>query len=227
MSFLRRLKIDGSDLKSVSAIMLILVNLFPVFGVVFLGWQVFSIMFLFWTENVIIGVINVIKMILASPDDKFGWASKIFMIPFFCVHYGGFTLVHGIFIFVLFGGFFDKFETIESTPDALRVMFTGDLGWAILALAASHFVSLVTNYIGKGEYKKSSLGLLMGQPYGRVVILHLTIIFGGFLITVFGSPVAGIVLLIILKTFIDLKAHLSQHSDINASRPQNAVNIGF
>jgi hypothetical protein len=223
MSFINLLKIDASELKKVSAILLIMVNLFPIFGVLFLGWQVFSVLFLFWTENVVIGVTNVIKMILAAPDDKFGWASKIFMIPFFCFHYGMFTLVHGIFIFLVFGGFFDKFESIENISDALRVLFTGDLGWAILALAASHVVSLIINYIGKGEYKTASLGFLMGQPYGRVVILHLTIIFGAFLITIFNSPVAGIILLIILKTFIDLKAHLSQHIDADTRRSQRVL----
>lgn len=227
MSFLRRLTIDGSELKRVSVVMLILMNLFPIFGVLFLSWQVFSVLFLFWTENVIIGVINVIKMILASPDDKFGWASKIFMIPFFCLHYGIFTLVHGIFILVLFGGFFDKFEAVTDFPDALRVMFTSDLAWAVLALAASHVVSLITNYIVKGEYKKSSLGLLMGQPYGRVVILHVTIIFGGFLVGIFGSPAAGMILLILLKMFIDLKAHLNQHRSVDISEPHKVVTARF
>jgi len=224
MPFPRRLTIDTADLKRVSVIALILVNLFPVFGVVFLGWQVFTVLFLFWTENVIIGVTNVIKMILAAPDEKFGHASKIVMIPFFCVHYGMFTLVHGIFIFVLFGGFFDKFADITNFPDALRVIFTPDLGWAVLALAASHVVSLITNYIGKGEYKRSSLGLLMGQPYGRVIVLHLAIIFGGFLLSIFGSPVAGMVLLILLKTFIDLVAHLGQHSSSDLSK---VATVGF
>lgn len=227
MSFFRRLTIDIVDLKKVSVIILILMNLYPIFGVLFMGWQVFAVLFLFWTENVIIGVLNVIKMILASPDDKFGWASKIFMIPFFCCHYGMFTLVHGIFIFVLFGGYFDKFDAITNFSDALRVLFTSDLAWAVLALAASHIVSLITNYIGKGEYKTSSLGLLMGQPYGRVVIMHLTIIFGGFLLSIFGSPAAGMVLLILLKTFIDLKAHVSQHSFIDISKSNKVITARF
>ncbi len=227
MPFPRRLTIDTADFKRVSVITLLLVNLFPVFGVIFLGWQVFTVLFLFWTENVIIGVTNVIKMILAAPDDKFGHASKIAMIPFFCVHYGMFTFVHGIFIFVLFGGYFDRFADVTDFPGALRVIFTADLGWAVLALAASHFVSLITNYIGKGEYKRTSLGLLMGQPYGRVVVLHLAIIFGGFLLTIFGSPVAGMVLLIVLKTGIDLAAHLGQHSSGEVSGSHKVVSIGF
>ncbi len=226
MSFLRRLTINVADLKRVSVITLILVNLFPIFGVLFMGWQVFSILFLFWTENVIIGVVNVIKMALAAPDDKFGQGSKIFMIPFFCVHYGMFTLVHGIFIFVLFGGFLDKFEDLTDFPDALGALFTADLGWAALALAASHIISLATNYIGKGEYKRASLGMLMGQPYGRVVVLHLTIIIGGFLLSIFGSPVAGMVLLILLKTFIDLMAHLLQHRPVDISGPYTSNTAG-
>ena len=41
--------------KPSSIIALIAVNLFPVFGVLFMGWDVFPIMILFWSENVIIG----------------------------------------------------------------------------------------------------------------------------------------------------------------------------
>jgi hypothetical protein len=226
MRFLRRFSFDIADLKRVSVITLILVNLFPILGVLFLGWEVFSVLFLFWTENVIIGATNVIKMILAAPDDKFGQASKIFMIPFFCVHYGMFTFVHGIIIIVLFGGSYSKFADVTDFPDALRIIVTQDLGWAVLALAASHVVSLITNYIGKREYKESSLGLLMGQPYGRVMILHLAIIIGGLLLGVFGSPMAGTVLLILVKTFIDLMAHLSQHRIGNVSNPDKVVTVG-
>jgi len=35
---------------------------------VFLGWDTFSIVALYWTENVIIGAINVLKMITCNPD---------------------------------------------------------------------------------------------------------------------------------------------------------------
>jgi hypothetical protein len=103
VSLLAQLRIGSADLKKVSVIALILANLPPIMGVLFLGWQVFPILFLFWMENVIIGASNVLKMIICSPGDERQSAAKVFMIPFFCVHYGIFTAVHGIFVIFMFG----------------------------------------------------------------------------------------------------------------------------
>lgn len=225
MSFLGRLQIAGTDFKKISVIVLILVNLVPIFGIIVMGWQVFPILFLFWIENLIIGAYNVLKMILALPDNKLQWAAKAFMIPFFCVHYGLFTLVHGVFIFVLFGGFFTDGDPFPDPTKVFAILVNLQLGWAVLALVISHTVSLVVNYIGKGEYKKTNLGLLMQQPYGRVVILHITIIFGGFLVMLLGSPVAGLILLVCIKTFIDIKTHLRQHRFPGAVKASPAVTV--
>ncbi|MDH3417747.1 MAG: DUF6498-containing protein, partial [Gammaproteobacteria bacterium] len=50
-----------------SAIVLIVANLVPLFGVLFLGWRVFDVIILYWAENVVIGVINVLRMIVCIP----------------------------------------------------------------------------------------------------------------------------------------------------------------
>src|SRR5690348_15210944 len=44
------------DWRQPSVIALVLANLVPVFGVLALHWEVFPLMFLFWSENVIVGV---------------------------------------------------------------------------------------------------------------------------------------------------------------------------
>jgi len=51
----------------------------------------------------------------------------------------------------------------------------------------------------------------MGKPCGRVVVLHLTILFGGFGVQAPGSPVWALVLRVGLKTGIDLATHLREH----------------
>ena len=38
--------------------------------------------------------------------------------------------------------------------------------------------------------------------------MHLTILFGGFLVMFTGSSVIGLILLIVLKTFVDVKSHM-------------------
>jgi hypothetical protein len=189
-----------------------------------MGWQVFPVIFLYWIENVIIGISNVLKMLLSSPGSPGQWVAKFFMIPFFCVHYGMFTLVHGIFILVFFGGYMKSGSPMPGISDLLNLIGSLQIGGAVLALMLSHTVSFITNYIGNGEYKQASLSDLMAQPYGRVIILHLTIMIGGFLMMALGSPVVGLVFLIVLKTFIDIKTHLKQHT-ITVPKKADAVVI--
>ncbi len=47
-----------------------------------------------------------IKMLTANPESPVSWAGKFFLIPFFCVHYGMFTFIHGVFVIGQFGGGF-------------------------------------------------------------------------------------------------------------------------
>ena len=204
---------SASDWQRPSVIALILANLVPVFGVLFFHWEVFPLMFLFWSENVIVGIFNALKMLLAAPENPLGWAAKLFMIPFFCVHYGIFTLVHGVFVVVLFGGGMNHggspLDALDTFRGAAREYH---LGWAILGLAVSHGISFVTNYLGKGEYKRASLPVLMQQPYGRIVVLHVAILGGGFLMLALHSPVVGLLLLVGLKTALDLRGHFKERA---------------
>src|SRR5262245_8003810 len=117
-----------------SAWALVAANCLPLLGVLFLGWVAFAIVVLYWSENVVIGAINVLKMITCDPYDSLlvlgnvdpsdklnsermqrsrgdsvkvlrlaNHGSKLFFVPFFIVHYGIFCMVHGVFIFVIFG----------------------------------------------------------------------------------------------------------------------------
>ncbi|MGA9779521.1 MAG: DUF6498-containing protein [Verrucomicrobiia bacterium] len=50
---------SAADWLRSAVIALVLANLVPVAGVFLFGWEIFPLMFLFWSENVIIGVFNV------------------------------------------------------------------------------------------------------------------------------------------------------------------------
>lgn len=181
---------------------LVLANLWPPVGVVFFQWTVFSVVFLFWLENVIVGLFNLARMWMAQGGSA-NPGGKLAMIPFFAVHYGIFTLVHGIFVLALFGG-----GGVGSVAQALRETHVGA---AALALAGSHGVSFVFNFMGSGEFRTATLDTLMAQPYGRVVVLHLVIIFGGFVIISLGAPMIPLALLVILKIGLDVAAHVREH----------------
>lgn len=209
----------GADWYRPSVIALVLANLVPVFGVICLHWEVFPLMFLFWSENVIVGAFNVLKMLCAAPEDPLSWAGKLFIIPFFCVHYGMFTFVHGIFVVALFGGGLQHGAGFPTPETFWRILKENHLGWAVLGLAASRAISFATNYLGNGEYRRASLQQLMQQPYGRIMVLHIAILGGGFLMMALHSPTAGLLLLVALKIALDLRGHLAERkkfSEVNA-----------
>lgn len=186
-------------------------NLGPVYGVLFLGWKVLPIILLFWLENVVIGVLNVFRLLLADPTNRLKWLAKLFFIPFFCVHYGMFTFIHGVFVIGFFGGMFRQGAPFPNENIVLQIIRENQLGWAIIGLALSHVLSFIVNYVGQGEYRQASLTKLMQQPYGRVVVLHITIIGSGFLLMLLRSPLVGLLLLVVLKIGLDVRAHLREH----------------
>ncbi len=199
---------------------LVAVNLGILLAVLYFGWSVFDVMFLFWAENVIIGIINIFKMIFAFPlidDDKtqlawnerlaamaVSWSIRLILIPFFIFHYGGFCLGHGIFMLAFFKEF-GEFD--QSLFTVIPALFTGGLAFPLILLAASHLYSFVFNYLGGGEYRQATPMSLMVQPYGRIIALHIAILLGGFLTMALGDQTWMLVILILLKTLVDLAMH--------------------
>jgi hypothetical protein len=198
--------------KPVSAGVLLAANLIPVAGVLLGGWSVFALIVLFWMENVIVGVFFVLRMLLADPRDPVLWAGKLFMVPFFCFHYGMFTAIHGSFVFGLFGG--KDYDTIglDVVQPALRAVADVGLWLPLAALLASHGFSFLWNYLWRGEFRRAQLMRLMVKPYGRVVVLHVGIILGGIATLALGSPLWALLVLLAMKIGLDLKAHLKEHS---------------
>ena len=201
----------GADTRFSSVISLILVNLIPVYGVLFAGWDIFLIMFVFWAENVVIGFYNILRMLACKPEEGLVWAMKLFMIPFFILHYGVFTSAHGIFVVALFGKSLIEHSNGPSPAFFFSIIRNFHLSWVIAALFASHGYSFVTNFIMRDEYKKTSPGDLMMRPYSRVFLLHITLIVGGIIMMALHSAIYGLLLFILLKIAMDLAAHVKEH----------------
>ena len=205
-----------------SLVFLVLANLLPVAGVIWWEWSVLSVMLLFWLENIIVGVLNIPRILFASGDGDArarGFVGRFLISIFFSVHYGMFTFGHGVFVFSLFG------VGIETDPTPQLVIWMIDkhqLLWPVLALFASHFISLIMNYFVAGEYKTARVNAMMRQPYSRIIVLHLGIIFGGFILQTLQQPFMGLIILIALKIIFDVRAHRKEHRALSATIPADA-----
>ena len=196
--------------KPVSAWFLIAANLLPLYGVLFWNWEVFPLLALFWMENAIIGLLNAARMLAIAPGDPAAWVAKLFLVPFFCFHYGMFTAIHGVFVFSMFGKY--GIDGLDVLGPAARATADWNLWLPLGALAASHVFSFFWNFVHRGEYLRAGLQEQMLRPYGRVVVLHLAILLGGMAAMALGSPVWALLVLLAVKIAVDLKAHLKEHA---------------
>jgi len=200
-------------LASPSSILLILANLIPVAGTVFLGWRLSDVMVLYWAESAVVGFYNLLKIAVIGR-----WLALLAG-PFFLGHFGGFMAVHFLFIYGIFvEGFGKGGSTSGGDLAEVAALFVG-LWPALLALFVSHGYSFFTNFIGRGEYRGRTVKDQMGEPYRRIVFMHLVLVFGGGLSLVLGSPTPVILLVIVLKVWFDLRAHLKQRE----SKPKDMV----
>jgi hypothetical protein len=188
---------------SPTALALIIANLLPLAGAVFFGWNLGEVMVLYWAESGIIGFYNICKIAVISR-----WGALIFGL-FFLAHYGAFMSVHFLFIYMLF----------VKGPQDISGGNLAEVGqmflsmWpALLALFISHGLSFFRNFVGRGEYRGRNIQKQMGEPYSRVVLMHLVIIFGGGLALILGSPTPVLLLVIVGKIAFDLRAHIRERA---------------
>ena len=209
-----------------AVIALVAANAIPLLGVLFFGWNVWTILIVYWLENGIVGLFNIAKMAKAEGDfagqpgsitlngRSVTSMAKLGLIPFFVMHYGIFWLVHGVFVLTLpvFGSMGPPGS--DGGPDMTDGFRPVTILVAVIALSISHAVSYWFNFVSAGEYRRVTAAGQMFAPYGRLVVLHITIILGGIAIAFTGAPAAAIAILVGLKSLMDLGFHLAEHRKV-------------
>jgi len=186
------------------AVAAILLNLIPLFGVLFLGWSAFALIFLYWLENVIIGVRTLASIIANGVMGGGQGMAAPFFAVFFTFHYGLFCFVHGDFVVALFGQ-----SALGEQPggivEATRALLAGqpDILLGFASIVAWQVVQFIL-FLVRGDVRETNPLTLMGAPYPRIIVLHVTIIFGGFLLMLFNQPVIGLVMLALVKMAFDV-----------------------
>lgn len=196
----------------ISGIALVVANLVPILGVIFFDWQVGDVLLVYWAESAVIGVFNIAKMAYV---DRWRVLAQG---PFFAFHYGFFMYGHLRFIY----GFLIE-DPDDPTGFVISKVFAEFhlLFPALFALFVSHGVSFYVNFLGKREYEGRLIKDQMMEPYRRIIVMHMTIIFGGALTMAFESQLPALFLLIVLKVSVDLYAHHKEHKPLpeKANKP--------
>jgi len=215
--------------KDASLIFLILANLTPIVGVIFFHWSIFNIFFLYWLENLIVVFYSLLKMAVAGK--YLGIALGLFMI----FYTGGFMLFFLILILVIFGlPSVQDFHGLRDIYPDIKPYFS-IVAWPFISLFISHGYSFVTNFLGKKEYAKVNMddfkkaqinakrpvdldsfkvGKYLSIPFGRILILLITVLCGGFIVLIFKARIIGLILLVLIKIILDIYRHNRHHAKI-------------
>ena len=201
-----------------SGIALVAANFVPL-AMVLLGWgSAGGLVVLYWAENVVIGFYTVLRMLESGRGSL---AEKIGKSFFFCLHYGMFCLVHGVFVATLFlpreqqGAMYTAptwpgplvlLQPLWQGASAMGLFSPRALLLPLLALIVSHGVSFYTNYLRNGRYLRSRPDDSFMRPYGRMFLLHVFIIGGGFFVAQHAA-VLPLAALVVGKTVMDLLLH--------------------
>ena len=193
---------------------LIIANLIPVVGVWFLNWSAKEVFLVYCLETIIIGLFTLLKILItglvARRTDV--WQSTggsvtrqpfWFFMLFFMVHYGMFVAVQmGIFFGVsnigdengiTFWNFFSRWPSLLANEAYIM----------LAVFVISYVFRMVSDFILTGDYKSSSLGYLMFQPYGRIFIQQVTVIIGSMFLS-FGAGKVFILVFALIKIFFEV-----------------------
>lgn len=169
---------------------ILLWNAVALLPVCFGNWSLFALVALFWFENVVIGLVQWWK--IRGVERALERPPVLSDSRFFALHYGAFTIAHGVFLGVVFGLAF---------PGALAGSESG-WWWAALSVAALHAWEA---YTARGATQAVDTMRLSMAPYGRVVVLHLVILGGaGLLVMQDAQPGTALAGLVLLKVAVEL-----------------------
>lgn len=208
------------------ALFAILFALFPLFGVWIWDWSAREVIYLYWVENVLIGLAQVVKLLTVrepNPDAPTPLFAKLPISGFFCIHYGMFCFVHGIFVISLTQDTTLSAETVKEFPNPFLI--TSYLsGAALLAVgsnAVMQIIRVTREHFIEGGRDRSTLNTLMNEPYKHIIVIHIAIIAAAFFTQKYQSALPLLGLIVIGKLLLDLKS-IYRPKKASTPEPQSA-----
>jgi hypothetical protein len=203
----------GEALRRPGAAWVVAANAIPVAGVLLFGWQALPLLVFYWIENVVIGAVNVAKILIAGVTKDVVQRILAFVLaPFFILHYGLFCFVHGIFVFAMFtmsdtihAGVEPTTESFDLTGRVLGMLQgDSDLLWSVVALCVIQLGAFAIFWAGGRRWRDVDAVRQMFEPYGRIVVLHLTIFIATIPVLLIGQPMLAVLVLALLKSGLEL-----------------------
>ena len=208
----------GAVARIAAGVVVLLVNAVPVLGVLNHGWSVAGVLVLYWLENLLVAACTCIRIATHRRltrkrghwrESQLGVSSngkpvRGGLLAEYATGAFVFTLAHGVFVAVMVLALGRE----QAAESAWRISLQ-QVGYGALVVAAMLALELA---IDLATIRTRSFAWMQDQVrrrMGRVVILHVVIIFGLALVVMTGSPLGILYLLAGLKTLVELSGALA------------------
>lgn len=203
-------------------------------GLFYGNWNPLVVVFAYFLETIIIGLIHMAKMWAtlrlgrAQQHAVFSAANTMFAgtfaIVFFLVHYFFFVFGQSIFVFSFFGrqefGFESAFHVFNNYYILLQ---RPDMQLVLGIVIATQLGNAIMYFFVPGKYNLYTLEQLFLQPYLRIVVQQMATILTGFFMLLLGGPHAAALLLIVVRLVIDCTLVGAKHNPTLRLALQNAL----
>ena len=207
-------------------LIVLLVNAVPIIGVLRFGWSAINVLVLYWFENVLVAVCTCVRLAVhryltrkrgywregQSGLQVNGQTVQMGLLGEYALMAFSFTFAHGIFVGVI------ALILAQNYPDQPMWQFSfAQVMRGVLVISAMLGIELVADLFSIRSRSFAWMKAYVQARVGRVIVLHLTIIFGMFAMAMTNSPLGILYVLIGLKTLSDLAGVAGSGATTDAS----------
>ena len=182
---------------------LLVMNIFPLVGVLFFHWSFFAIIYIYWWETVIMSIFNILKMRRAKkpgvPNPNWKINNEVqtvadvnnkpkLMATYISIRF--FTLFIYLVFIIVFIGMYSAGQDGYST--AVEIIFFLDtfMQVSIVVVFAYYLIDFITWRLSGMEHETSTSELAV--PFdGRSIVMHIVIVLGAVSTSFLGEKLFG------------------------------------
>jgi hypothetical protein len=204
-----------------NAVSIILWNLFPVIGVLFLGWQPISIFVCYALETIVAGIFNIFKMLAVYRyGQPIPGKSGVVLILFFTFHFFFFVFIQ-LTLFFSVSGF--KYTGMGNViPNLNIIVRESNYQYALGVFILSNLYQFINDFSFSKTFEKRSVVEQMFEPYLRIFVQQFVVIFGSFIFKATGNDYPVLVVFVLAKIFFDLlfnSLSITKNANVTQSSP--------
>lgn len=193
---------------------LIALNLLPLAGAAFLGWDLFSILLIYWLEAACILLSGIAQAMWMGPRPLRHLLAMSLLFPIYLGPAFFAVIAYGLALLTFFYAPEPLTRWEQYPPPAeLLQLAASDWRWVpMLLVLAGYLHGYVRDWLRSGAWRHASEVGVLFRLYGHMILLQLATILTAAIVVETGSGLLALAFLVLAKTGLDLARHAWERS---------------